>query len=118
MGVDLILLTPDRDKSTRSSYGGFMRFRRRVAESAGYGALDDYRGFGGDRDWPEGDPLVALLHHSDCDGQIWARDAEGLGERLRILVEQWEPSPDREFGLEVAALFEALEESWGVVDFR
>lgn len=123
MGLDLYLLVEtDRDEGhARWSYGGFNRFRERLAEAAGLGELGEYVGYGGDRPWPSVDdePLVALLNHSDCEGEIWGWEAEGLGARLREVIEPWEEDDyDRLVGLRLASMFERAARGLGVVVFR
>ena len=70
------------------SYGVFHRWRLKVAEIAGYGSLDNWAGFGGQWLWPgaDEDPLVLLLHHSDCDGEIRWQDAAPIANRLVELL--------------------------------
>ena len=51
-------------------YCSFMAWRTKVAEVAGYGDIRLMQGFGGDRQWPDDDPLVHLLLHSDCEGEL------------------------------------------------
>lgn len=68
------------------SYGGFLSWRRAVCEAAGLGKLDDYVGFGGDKQWPVDDVLVELLSHSDCDGIIPAASCAPLANRLESIL--------------------------------
>jgi len=67
------------------AYSAFHRWRVKLAEVAGYGNIDDYLGYGGDKDWPE-DPLTVLLNHSDCDGEILSVDCTPLADRLEELL--------------------------------
>lgn len=70
------------------SYGAFGRWRHKLAEVAGYGDLSEYIGFGGDKSWPEnGDALIVLLNHSDCEGEIAAADCAPLADRLEGLLD-------------------------------
>jgi hypothetical protein len=121
MGLDLYLLVPaDRESGHAGrSYGGFMHFRERLCEGAGWGDIHQYVGFGGEKQWPTDEPLVALLHHSDCEGQIWGWQAEGLANAVRAIVRLWPADDfDREYGEHIAAMFERAEKTGGVVDFR
>ena len=73
------------------SYGSFNRWRAKVCEVSGYGNLMERHGFGtldkkGVIPWPDDDHLVLLLYHSDCDGEIRARDCELIAERLKSLL--------------------------------
>ncbi len=50
------------------SYSAFNRWRRKINETAGYGDWDKVEYF------PDDDPLVDLLNHSDCEGELlWER---------------------------------------------
>lgn len=68
------------------AYSAFMRWRLKLAEVAGLGDLYGYQGFGGDKPFPEGDVLTALLYHSDCDGSLPAAICGPLADRLTELV--------------------------------
>lgn len=63
-----------------------MRWREKLSEVAGYGDLRQREGFGGNVAWPNGDPLVVLLSHSDCDGEIAAADCGPIADRLEQLM--------------------------------
>lgn len=68
------------------SYSSFRSWREAVARAAEYDELSSYHGYGGKRIWPEGDVLVTLLNHSDCDGIILHRLTGALADRLEILL--------------------------------
>jgi hypothetical protein len=93
------------------SYGSFGRWRKAVADAAGYGNLDAYEGFGGKKQWPDVDDdiLAVLLSHSDCDGEILAKDCLPLAirlERLIVLIkdERWQETTQQFVnGLRLAA---------------
>lgn len=59
-----------------------------MAEAAKMGFLDDYMGHGGVKPFPHpnDEPLVILLDHSDCDGEIEAADTGKLADRLEQLL--------------------------------
>lgn len=124
MGLDLVLLTRvPRDEGGHAgrSYGGFMRFRERLCESAGLGDIHEYEGFGGEKRWPSRDvqPLVPLLYHSDCDGQLWGWECEGLANAIRATVRLWPDDDwDRQYGELIASMFERAEQGDGMVAFR
>ena len=65
-----------------------MRFRKALAECGGYGCLDSMEGFGGTRPWPaaDTDPLIHLLNHSDCEGEIATEHCAALADRLEGLT--------------------------------
>jgi hypothetical protein len=123
MGLDLRLLEPvDREDGGHvgTSYGGFMRFRERLCESAGWGDIHEYTGFvTNGKAWPTDEPLVALLNHSDCDGELWGWDCEGLANAIRAIVRLWPKHDyDREYGERLASMVERAEKSGGMVAFR
>ena len=70
------------------SCSSFGRWREKISEVAGYGNLNDYSGFGGDKEWPapSSDPLVLLLHHSDCDGELAFNDCAPIADALEVLL--------------------------------
>lgn len=68
------------------SYGAFNRWRTKICEVAGYGALEERENFGGSKPWPEGDVLIKLLDHSDCDGEIATEDCGPIADRLESLL--------------------------------
>ena len=73
------------------SYGGFHRFRRRVASSAGI-MLDKMEGYTGTNPIPwstVNDDLKYLLDHSDCDGQISAICCGKIAKRLEEIIVTW-----------------------------
>ncbi|HMF60231.1 MAG TPA: hypothetical protein VK595_07665 [Vicinamibacterales bacterium] len=124
MGLDLYLLTRvprGEGGHVGWSYGGFNRFRRRLAEAAGLGEIDRFVGYGGAEPWPPTDvqPLVPLLHHSDCEGELWGWEVEGLANALRATIRLWpEDDYDRKAGELFADMIERAEQGGGVVAFR
>lgn len=92
------------------AYSAFMRWREKLAEVAGYPPLALMDGFYDAELWANtfksypwhvetaisklpikwdvfrSDPLVILLHHSDCEGHIDAKDCGPLAERLAQLI--------------------------------
>ncbi len=83
------------------SYGSFSRFRDALATAAGY----DTDGW---PDWPAEDPLILLIHHSDCDGFIHTLLCRPLAARIDELIPHLDPEVAdraRQFseGLKVAA---------------
>ena len=83
----------------RWSYNGFHRFRSKLAEAIGV-KLDDMQGFGGPEPWTSvDDPIVALLDHSDCDGDLTVEACKAVAPRLREIVETFENGYDRINGL-------------------
>lgn len=79
------------------AYGGFARFRERLAEAEGIN-LRDMEGYGGTRSWelPNGTPVTPLapfLCHSDCDGYLDGYDCASVLPRLRFIVASWPDDP-------------------------
>lgn len=99
------------------TYSGFMRFREKLAEMEGI-VLGDMAGYGGIYS-PNGrqipwdtvqSPIVPLLNHSDCDGELSPEECAQVYPQLAELVEQLEDSYDRDNGrLLVAAMKAAVE---------
>lgn len=74
------------------SYGGFSEFRRRIARAIGLN-LDEMCGFYGNTPWPE-HPLVPFLHHSDCDGELSAKECVTIRHRRLLAFHRqgWHPT--------------------------
>ncbi len=68
------------------AYSGFMRWRIKICEVAGYGDLMQRQGFGGDIPFPQDDPLTILLDHSDNDGEIEFKYCKPIADRLLELI--------------------------------
>lgn len=95
------------------AYSAFNRWRQTIAEAAGY-AKWDVRGDDGVHfkatmidwdhiteanlygEWSElpSDPLLVLIAHSDCDGEIHPEHAGPLAERLEDLLPKLPTEPD------------------------
>jgi hypothetical protein len=77
------------------SYGGFHAARVKLADAVGF-RLEEMVGFGGDRDWSAIDsPLVPLLNHSDCDGELSVEECKTVAPALRKIVRD-APWPESE----------------------
>jgi len=74
------------------SYSGFNQFRGKLADEIGL-KLDEMCGFGGYKNWPSSDPIVPLLNHSDCEGNLSPSNCETVYPRLLELIEKW-PNDD------------------------
>jgi hypothetical protein len=91
MGLDIVAMKVKRGERCGSwSYSGFNDFRTHLAKSIGI-TLDEMNGFGGHIDWPDAkqEPLVILLHHSDCDGRLDYWECEKIAPRLREVIATW-----------------------------
>jgi hypothetical protein len=103
------------------AYSAFSRWRHEVAKAAGYQVLPVKYDDGVVRDtimidwghlperalygeWPEtpADPLLVLIAHSDCEGEIRPEQAGPLADRLEELMPQMERQ-DGEAGGHIAA---------------
>lgn len=86
----------DQDRRVRWSYSGFHRFRQIIASLSGID-LDSMIGFGGDKEWPHSAavPMVHLLHHSDCDGELTWEQCAAVAMELRDLLPRIEDAWDR-----------------------
>lgn len=101
-------------EAPRWAYGGFMRFREKLAASIGI-ELNSMAGFGAPaetaRSWDTVDhPIVPLLNHSDCDGDLSPEECGQVSPALRKIIEAWPDEPwehDRQGGLMLADLMEA-----------
>ena len=74
------------------AYSGFIRFRERLAAAIGIVSLRDMEGFGGEgrRSWePFDDPIVPLLDHSDCEGELAPEVCRTVAPRLKEIVSVW-----------------------------
>lgn len=81
------------------AYSSFYRWRTAIANAGGYPTSEDGRSyltldldrfeeknFDGQWDSPPDDPLLILLIHSDCDGEIPAEFCEHIATRLEQLL--------------------------------
>lgn len=99
------------EEHARWSYGGFHRFRDRLAATIGV-TLEDMRGFSGDKvpviEWEDVDSgLVPLLHHSDCDGELSPEDCKTVFPALRKAIAGWTDGDyDKEAGYKLASMME------------
>jgi len=87
------------------SYSGFMEFRNKLANQIAIN-LNEMEGFDGHEKWNmESDPIMMLLNHSDCDGELTAEQCRVIAPRLKELIADWE---DNCSALELA---ESMEEA-------
>ena len=91
------------------AYGGFSRFRKRLAQSIGIN-LDDMQGYGGNLSWDKIiDPIKDFLYHSDCDGELTPKQCQVVAPRLRELIAGW---PDDDYDKKQAEeLINGMEEA-------
>ncbi|EGO63586.1 hypothetical protein [Acetonema longum] len=76
-------------------YISFNRFRTKLAAEIGMN-LDAMQGFNGDKPFSDyNDPIIPLLDHSDCDGELTLEECRQVAPRLRELISKW-PDDDRD----------------------
>lgn len=70
------------------AYSAFHRWRTELARAMGVGDIMSMEGYtmSYGRAWPENDPLVELLTHSDCEGSIPHERCEAIAARLEELL--------------------------------
>jgi hypothetical protein len=101
------------------SYGGFDRFRQRLAEAEGF-SLNEMAGFGegfgedavrGTRSWDDvTTELAPLLNHSDCDGEMTPQECAAVLPRLREIITGWATAEPGDYDVQAGqALCEAMQ---------
>ncbi len=97
------------------SYSGFHRFRTKLAMAAG--VAESYEDFDTLRHtiisikYPN-EPIIPLLTHSDCDGDLGPDDCAAIAPRLRELLATLDDTDyDKEHGLKLAAALEYAAEN-------
>lgn len=106
MGVDFSVVS--RERMCGCSYVGFNDWRRKICVRANLGALDDYVGFGGDKQFPDHD-LTPLLNHSDCDGVLSHAGCVRIARGLRELdTTSWLPH-ESDFTERFLAMLDAVQ---------
>lgn len=123
MGLDLLLSRIDHNgPSARWAYSGFHEFRRRLANEVGI-ALEEMQGFGDpQRSWKDfgAEPLLPLLNHSDCEGDLDYKACLLVAPRLREIVARWdEHDYDRQMAERLADMMdEVIAEDAFRIEFR
>lgn len=112
--MGLNFMVGDEMSDAQWSYGGFMRFREKVAKEIGINLLemDGFKHEGWPRQrmkgilWKMEDPIELLLNHSDCDGRLSAKQCAKVWPRLAELIKGWPDSDyDKKSGM---ALVESM----------
>ncbi len=88
-------------------YSHFNSWREAICRAAGYGDLRLRQGFDGNVAWPDNDPIVKLLNHSDCEGQINADDCFPIAKRLSELLDLLPPVDAKLTHRFIAGLYDA-----------
>jgi len=111
MGLDFDVAGGYKGECARWGYSGFNRFRRAIASAAGIN-LDSMYGFNGSESWDKfkDEPLVPLLNHSDCDGELTPEECAKVAPRLKELLAKLPDTPaydyDRCQGAHLVAMME------------
>jgi hypothetical protein len=115
------------ENKPRWSYGGFMRFRERVAkavginlwEMEGYSEMEKPLGASTKgKEWPGTNPIEDLLNHSDCEGDLDWESCGKIAPILEGIIGAWNDpnNHDTTMGLIlVAAMRECAEEEADLV---
>ena len=106
------------------SYHGFNMFRERLATQIGIdlNSMLGYEDYGDPigKSW-EGieDPIVLLLHHSDCEGELSPEACLKIAPRLRELLSSWEEGvgSTKRSGLKLAKAMEEAGEANEALEF-
>lgn len=102
MGIDFTWEGEDEQDIAHWAYGGFMRFRKKLASEIGIN-MDEMTGFGGERKWDNiQDNIKPLLDHSDCDGELSPEECQQVSSRLKELVKEWDDDYDKQQALILA----------------
>jgi hypothetical protein len=91
MGLEIVPVKNrqlDQENYIYFAYHTFHVFRMRVAAHLGID-LEAMDGFDGTQEWTSVDdePLVHLLRHSDCDGELDRTECAAIATRLRAVTE-------------------------------
>jgi hypothetical protein len=122
VGLDFAWTGDSHATAPRWAYSGFMRFRERLAKSAGMILPDDDLRVLYDREikWPSifAEPLVILIDHSDCEDDLSPSQCRMLAPRLRELMADWPADDyDRIHGERLAKACEECAEGGHVLRF-
>lgn len=102
----------------RWSYSGFDSFRKGLASVIGLD-LGTMQGHGGLRSWSSViDPIVPLLHHSDCDGELAPDVCRTVAPRLRALAAKLPHDYDRSMGAALADMMDECARTGASLEFR
>jgi hypothetical protein len=79
------------------AYSSFNTFRHNLANQIGIN-LDDYRGYGGEKDLESIEHgIMPLLNHSDCDGSLSVEESKSIAEGLSFILDDLTLPPEEEF---------------------
>lgn len=77
-------------------YSSFNRFRTMIAEKIGI-KLEDMEGFGGNKSFSEvNHPIVPLLDHSDCDGELSVEECKSIVEGIDLILSDFNVKTDED----------------------
>lgn len=100
------------------SYSGFHRFRVELAAAIGVD-LDQMQGFGGEISWENvNNPIIPLLNHSDCDGELSPEECRQIAPKLKEIVSNWpEDDYDRRQAERLAEAMETCANEGDALEF-
>jgi len=79
----------------RWAYSGFKKFRNRIANQIGFPEYEEISTTDDPRyEKIKDDPILYLLAHSDCDGELTSEECKTLSPRLREIIDGW---PDEDY---------------------
>jgi hypothetical protein len=104
----------------RWAYSGFFRFRLRLAKEIGFNEYEEIKTIDDPRySKISKDPILPLLAHSDCDGDLGPEECKKVAPRLREIVSKWpDDDYDKEQALELADGMDAAAASSEPLKFR
>jgi hypothetical protein len=83
------------------AYSGFMRFRNKLYNSAGYmGNLSEAYNNGSYMQMKD-DDLFPFINHSDCDGHLTPAEMQKIIPRMKAIINNW---PDNDYDKQKAIL--------------
>ncbi len=136
MGLNITYAGAERYQQAIWAYSGFMAFRERLARASGliaadeslnryYDSVESHAYKAGDRQalhaYPSqfNEPLVLLIDHADCEGDLSPDQCQRLAPRLRDLMKDWpDDDYDRVMGERLAAACEHCAANKLVLEFR
>lgn len=111
--MGLALYQDDNDDlSVHWSYVGFHIFRKQIAKTIGIEDLDQWwEALPATVPLDGDDPIIYLLNHSDCDGELTPEDCDALVCRLRAIILSWDKQTIEKHGDRANKLCDLLEYS-------
>lgn len=95
------------------SYGGFMRFRAKLAKTLGYSVPLSTMYDDGSYMCMQKEPIFPLINHSDCDGDLTVEEMQQVLPQLKNIINTWDDDDyEKPRGLRfVTSIKEAIDEN-------